>query len=388
MILRHHFSAKVKKTILLVTIFIIAVSVPIQIIGGRVSADEYDDQIAALQAQIDSYNAQSAVLADQARTLQSTVDNLANQAKVIQAQIDISQAKYDQLIAQIADTEKQIADNKDALGVTLADLYVDDNVTPVEIIFSSKNISEYMDKQEYRSSIRNELTATITRIKELKAQLETQKAETEVVLTDQKNQRAALDAKKAEQQKILDDTKGQEAAFQDLVRTSDAEIASLRSQQIAANLARANNYGGDFTSLPGDGTRGGYPINWMSDAAMYYCMSDDWGMCQRQCVSYAAFKVAQSYGNMPYWGGIGNANQWDDNARNWGIPIGTTPKPGSVGVMDSGYYGHVAWVESVNANGTINISHFNINWNGDYAEWYNVNSGFFDYYIYFGEWNR
>jgi len=219
----------------------------------------------------------------------------------------------------------------------------------------------------------------------LKIQLETQKVEAERVLNDQKTQKAALVDKQNEQQQLLDQTAGQEIAYQLLSADNKSKIDALRIQQAAELAALASSKGGHYTSSQGDGSRGGYPLKWLNAGLDAYV--DDWGMYTRECVSYAAFKVDQAYGNMPYWGGIGNANQWDDNARNIGIPYGNVPKAGSVGVIDNGTYGHVAWVESVNADGTINISHFNIDWNGDYAEWYNVSPSFFNTYIYFGEWN-
>lgn len=350
----------------------------------NVHADKYDDQINAIKAQIEVYNSQAAVLADQAKTLQQAVATLQNQITVLQAQIDLSQLKHDKLVAEIAKTEKQIIDNKNALGDTIASLAVDDSITPLEMLAGSKNIGDFLDKQAYRESIRNELTATIAKIKKLKKELEEQKAEVERIMADLGAQRAQLDSKRAEQQRLLDQTRGEEAAYQQLVSKSNSEISRLRTQQAAENAARARNYGGGYYSGPGDGSRGGYPMAWM--AAPLDAYVDPWGMYTRECVSYAAFKVNQAYGNMPYWGGIGNANQWDDNARRIGIPIGTTPKPGAVGVVDGGYYGHVAWVESVNSDGTINISHFNVNWSGDYFEWYNVSPRYFNWYIYFGEW--
>jgi len=371
------------RVVIIIVCVLLVIAGPLQM-ARNASADKYDDQINALQKDVDAYNAQTAILASKAKTLQSEVAILQNQAAIIQAQIDISQAKYDKLVQQIAETEKKIQDNKDALGKTIADLYVDERITPIEMLASSKNVSDYLDKQEYRSSVRDELTATIGKIKDLKTMLEKQKVDAERVLTDQKSQHEALVGKQNEQQKLLNDTRGEESAYQQLSNANNAEIGRLRSQQAAELAARARSNGGGYSSSPGDGSRGGYPLKWLDQGLDYYV--DDWGMFTRECTSYAAFKVAQAYGNMPYWGGIGNANQWDDNARNLGIPIGTTPKPGSVGVVDGGYYGHVAWVESVNGNGTINISHFNVNWSGDYSEWYNLSPSYFNYYIYFGEW--
>ena len=121
--------------------------------------------------------------------------------------------------------------------------------------------------------------------------------------------------------------------------------------------------------IAGSNGRDTYPNKWRNipqDSVV-----DSWGMYNRECVSYTAWKVYESGRYMPYWGGIGNANQWDDNARRMGIPVDGNPRPGDVAVAHWGYYGHVMYVESVNPNGTINISQYNYDFNGTYSEVYN-----------------
>lgn len=57
--------------------------------------------------------------------------------------------------------------------------------------------------------------------------------------------------------------------------------------------------------------------------------------------------------------GLGNANTWYARAPSYGLSVGSIPKPGAVGTTTRGKYGHVVYVESVNANGSINISEMN-----------------------------
>lgn len=97
---------------------------------------------------------------------------------------------------------------------------------------------------------------------------------------------------------------------------------------------------------------------------------DPWGMYMRQCVSYTAWKVASSGRTMPYWGGRGNAAQWDDNARAAGIPVDGVPRVGSVAVDHSkgGGFGHTSYVEEIYSDGTIRISQYNARWDGTYSE--------------------
>lgn len=379
-------SKKVLSRVTLAVIaLVVAVAVPLSQYG-QVSADKYDEQIRALQQEINGFQAQAAELSRQAQTLQNELASLAAQKAGIQAQIDLSQAKYDKLVVDIKQTEQEIADNKDALGETLADMYVDDTITPLEMLASANDIGDYVDQQEYRDSIKSTLTDTIHRIDELKKQLETQKKEVENVLADQKAQREQLAAKEAEQAKLLADTQGQEAAFQGLMADRNSQISSLRQQQEAEIQARLRQSGVSGSAVAGDPGRGGYP-NYLANSDYYNPIVDPWGMYSRQCVSYTAWKVHQKNGYMPYWGGRGNANQWPGNARAAGIGTGSSPRAGSVGVISSGVYGHVVWVESVNGNGTINISQYNefipgAGW-GQYSERYNVPAYTYDTYIYF-----
>ena len=85
---------------------------------------------------------------------------------------------------------------------------------------------------------------------------------------------------------------------------------------------------------------------------------------------------------LPAYRSLGNANTWDDRARAGGITVSRTPIAGSIFQTDAGYYGHVGIVESVNSDGTINISDMNgiAGW-GRRGVQYNVSpSGY--WYIY------
>lgn len=54
-----------------------------------------------------------------------------------------------------------------------------------------------------------------------------------------------------------------------------------------------------------------------------------------------------------------NANRWDDVARANGILVNRSPSAGAIFQTDSGWYGHVGYVESVNSDGSINVSERN-----------------------------
>lgn len=374
------------RAVLVVSVVVMAFAVPIQM-SSPASADPYDERIRALEINIAGYENEAAQLAQQSDSLQREVSRLASEKSTIQAQIDISQAKYDKLVADIAQTEKEIIENQDALGSTIADLYVDNDISPLEMLASSTNIGDYMNRQEYRNSVKDELNGTIKKITTLKSQLDKQKVDVENVLRDQTSQKDSLASKEAEQQGLLDKTKGDEATYRQLSSQSQSQKAQLQREQQSAIEAAMRAAGGGGSAVAGDPNKGGYPSN-LANSDYNNPVVDPWGMYSRQCVSYTAWKVYQKNGRMPYWGGHGNANQWPGNARAAGIVTSQTPRAGSVGVIMAGAYGHVVWVESVNANGTINISQYNY-WNaggsgwGHYSEMYNVSPGAYDVYIYF-----
>jgi len=333
-----------------------AVGVAVSANIATVHADKFDDEINALQGQINNYQGEAVKLGKQANDLQATIGKLQAQQDSIQAQINLSQVKYDQLVKQIKDTETKIARNQDVLSETIGDLYVNNSVSPVEMLASSKNIGDYLDQQEFRSSVRDRVENAIKEIKSLKKSLEKKKSEVEIVLADQNKQKEALVAKKSEQSKLLADTQGSQAGYNALIGQQNQKIGALRAQQAAAMAAAGGSEGIVYGSSS-------YP--WMNssmqydDGCNYYSggsAADPWGYCKRQCVSYVAWKLnTDGRGNRNY-SGLGNANNWGSGGRgvSW-----SELSPGDVIIWYVGGYGHVMYVESV-SGGEVGISQMNV----------------------------
>lgn len=352
----------VAKSSIVAAAVLMSASIPVAF-AQNVLADKYDDQVKKLQSEADSYQQRASTLGVLASTLQAQLDTLTKQKNEIQAQINTSQAKRNKLEKDIAATEKKIAINKEALGEIVADMYVDSSISPLEMLASSKNIGDYVDKQEYRSSMQDNLNSTIKQIKSLRSQLEKQKKQVENVLRDQKSQKNALAAKEAEQAKLVSDTRGEESAYNGLVAKRNNEISSVRAQQAAAMAAAARqSTGGSLNIGAGSASGGGYPAIWAN--AEQDTLVDNWGLYNRECVSYTAWKVASTGRYVPHFGGAGNANQWPSTTARYGIANGSTPKAGSVAIWYVGAYGHAMYVEAVNGDGTITVSDYNNNMDG------------------------
>jgi len=374
------------KSLIILAVITMAFIAPFQSVQP-VLADKYDDQINALQQDINKFNAQAAALKAQANSYQSAVGQLQAEAGVIQAQIELSQTRFDQLTAQIADTEKKITENRNALGITIANLYVDEKISPLEMLASSKNISDYLDKQEYRNSVRDELTSTIKEIKDLQTQLTQQKTDVERALGDQTNSRNALVAKQNEQQDLLNQTQGQEAAFQQLIGVNRQKQADLQAQQQIAIAAAISSSGG--ATLLQSGAAADYPwgpancqmVGSYSSGGSNGSGGDGYGYGCRQCVSYTSWRVARETGYYPVnWG---DATNVPSSARASGYRTGFSPAVGSLAVIH-GNPGHVAWVDAVNGDGTLIVSQYNYNYGAGWGLFsqMRMSASVFDEYVY------
>jgi len=357
-------------------LLLIALAIVVGSNSSNVFADKYDEQIKQLQNEAGALQGRADELNIYGNTLQEAVNTLNAQIADLQAKISANQAEQTKLTAEIAQAEKDIAQRNEALKQNLKQMYIEGDVSTLEKVASSKGISDYVDKQEYRNKIRERVQKAVDTIKDLKQKNEKRKADVELLIKNDEAMKAQVGAQQAQQAALLAQTRGEEAAYQQQISGKKSQIGRLQAEQAATN--RRSLGGGRISA--GDPGRGGYP-NSLHYAAKDTVV-DPWGMYNRECVSYAAWKVQQSYGNMPYWGGRGNANQWPSSARADGIATGSTPRAHSVAISMAGYYGHAMWVESVNGDGTITVSQYNYAVDGQYSEMRTSASGLI--YIYFG----
>ena len=360
--------------------------------GRTVFADRYDEQIKTAKKEASKNQGQADEFSKMADNYQAELTQLEAQARGLQEQIAASERRHDQLEKDIKSNEQKVATNKSALGDTIVDLQIDSEATALEMVASSRNISDFVDRQTQQAAIQNKLNDTINEINRLKKKLKTQQKQVKQELANQKSQRQQLASKEAEKQKLISETRGEESKYRERAKANNERVNQLQAAQAeenrraaAAAIAAASRSGGGasaggFASIPsGAPGGGGYPGVWANAPINSYV--DSWGLYSRQCVSYAAWKVASTGRYVPHFAGRGNANEWPSTVAGHGIPSGSAPRAGSVAMMPIGYYGHVMYVESVNADGTITVSDYNLAWDGLYRVYTRSASGLT--YIYF-----
>lgn len=337
-----------------------------------VRADTFDDQINALSQQNASAQSQLDQLVSQASSYQDAINQLQAQIDSVRAALAANQAQQADLANQIAAVQAQIDQQKAILADDVKTTYVNGQLTPVEMLATSQSLSDYIDKQEAYAQVQDSIQKTMAQIQSLQRSLQAKKAEVDLLVEGEQSQNTQLTDAQNKQNELLAYNQGQQDAFNQQISANSSKIADLRRQQAILNARY------DIGNFVGSPDNGGYPSAWAG--APQDSMIDSWGMYNRECVSYAAFKVHQDYlagrdsHDMPWWGGYGNANQWDDNAIASGIPVDSNPTPGSIAISNAGYYGHAMYVEAVNGN-QIYVQQYNQQLNGQYSEGWRYTTG-------------
>lgn len=323
-------------------------------------ADQFDEQIKALNQDSSQKRVAQSQLGAEASSLNDEINRLQGQIDAVQGRINDLNGQIASLKKQITDAETELAKQKAVLGQTIKATYVDGDVSTIEMLASSKDLSDFFDKQQYRESVRTKIKNTVDRITTLKVQLKSNKETVEKALGEQQNLQGQIVSQRSEKDRILGLNESQQNALNAQIKNNSAKASELRRQQAIEN----SKHGSGVSS--GDPSKGGYPAKWAN--APQDSLLDNWGMYNRECVSYTAWKVFESGRFMPYWGGRGNANQWPDNTSN----KSKTPAVGTVAIAYWGYYGHAMYVEAVSGS-RVYVSQYNYGVRGEYSEmWINT----------------
>lgn len=331
------------------------------------SVSELRAQAAALEQQIRDNDAKANKLAQEADSLKKKIAEYDLQITQVQNQIQLTSIKISELEAELARAQAELDRQKELLKTSLRALYKKGDASSFELLVGSQSFSQFVNEQEYLERLKTGIQKSAEKVIELKQQIQTNKEEQEKLLKQQEEQKAALDTARAERQSVLDYTQGQEANYRNMVDSLKQQQREINAKIFAQSSAQI---------FPGDPGKGGYPDVWANSPMD--TLVDNWGMYNRECVSYAAYRVAASGRNMPsnwpsYYfrfgaGHGGNARDWVGNAEVDGIPYDRNPRVGDVAILVSGTYGHAAYVEQVLDGGRVYISQYNYDWNGNYSE--------------------
>ena len=397
----------------LLTVLVTGTVLSLGALAPSVNAQDFDSQIETVNSSIANIN-------EKKSAVNSTIDTLAKELSDVQTKIDTTQAKkaevqeqIETLKTEIAKLEKVIAERNTRLEEQARSVQTNGARSYLDFLLNAESLSDAVsrigvvmdlmganrelmqqqaeDKKQVESkeeaqqeklaeqeaaekelaSLQTELNDTFSKNKVLLANL-SQEELAEITKRD------GLVAEKEAFQKRLAEEKAKaeaeaariaEASRQALAaQASQSQTTATQTSYEAPAPAAAASTASSSTSTPAAQTQtssytyttgGGFPA---VDPSFRASLN---GGYFGQCTYYVFNRMAQ-VGTPIGHSMMGNAAEWPSYARSYGYSVSHSPSAGSAIVFQQGLagadptYGHVAFVEAVNADGSLYISEMNV----------------------------
>jgi peptidoglycan hydrolase CwlO-like protein len=326
-----------------------------------VHADTVQQQINNLNAQNAQSSSALSGLELQANSYQDAINKLEAQVASIQGAINANEAQQASLQQQIQADQVKITQQKQLLSQDIEAMYVNGQMSTIEMLATSNNLSNFVDAETYRGAVQGKLQGLLTQIAQLDNQLESQKTQLQQTLVTQQAQQAQLSSAQSQQAQLLSMNQTQQASYDQQIQANDAQINALRAQQAAANASIAGRVnisasGGSGGACDTGSGNGGYPMSLCS--AGQDSVNDPWGFPNRECTSYAYwyFVTQEGQGSFKV---SGNAGWWWETSNYPVTTWNSSVKVGALGIEPSsslnapvpslhgGYFGHVMIVKAL-----------------------------------------
>ena len=401
----------------LLTVLVTGTVLSLGALAPSVNAQDFDSQIETVNSSIANIN-------EKKSTVNSTIDTLAKELSDVQTKIDTTQAKkaevqeaIETLKTEIAKLEKVIAERNTRLEEQARSVQTNGARSYLDFLLNAESLSDAVsrigvvmdlmsanrelmqqqaeDKKQVESkeeaqqeklaeqeaaekelaSLQTELNDTFSKNKVLLANL-SQEELAEIAKRD-----GLVAEKEAFQKRLAEEKAKAEAEAARIAEASRQALAAQASQSqttatqtsyeapapTAASTASTST-ASSSTSTPAPAAQtssytytagGGFPA---VDPSFRASLN---GGYFGQCTYYVFNRMAQ-VGTPIGHSMMGNAAEWPAYARSYGYSVSNSPSAGSAIVFQQGLagadptYGHVGFVEAVNADGSLYISEMNV----------------------------
>lgn len=401
----------------LLTVLVTGTVLSLGALAPSVNAQDFDSQIETVNSSIANIN-------EKKSAVNSTIDSLAKELSDVQTKIDSTQAKkaevqeqIETLKAEIAKLEKVIAERNSRLEEQARSVQTNGARSYLDFLLNAESLSDAVsrigvvmdlmsanrelmqqqaeDKKQVESkeeaqqeklaeqeaaekelaSLQTELNDTFSKNKVLLANL-SQEELAEIAKRD-----GLVAEKEAFQKRLAEEKAKAEAEAARIAEASRQALAAQASQSQttatqtsyeapapAAASTASTSTASSSTSTPAPAAQtssytytagGGFPA---VDPSFRASLN---GGYFGQCTYYVFNRMAQ-VGTPIGHSMMGNAAEWPSYARSYGYSVSHSPSAGSAIVFQQGLagadptYGHVAFVEAVNADGSLYISEMNV----------------------------
>ena len=217
-------------------------------------------------------------------------------------------------------------------------------------------MGESSNQSKYVEAIQIQVNSLYDEHLEIKKDLDKQKEEQEAkkeelnnLLARQQEYKRGSEYQVSQKDKLMNMSAQQKVEYDAMAEKIRGEIAYVSSE-----ILRNRQSSGD-----GGNIGGGSGYNYSCGAV------DGWGFYTCQCTSYAAWYWGGRWNRGPGPTGTGDAKNWPNLASYNGVGVHSTPQQGAIiswpgdDVYIPTQYGHVAIVEEIYPDGTIQISEYN-----------------------------
>jgi len=387
----------------LLTVLVTGTILTLGALTPNVSAQDFDSQINSVNSTIANIN-------DKKAAVNATIDSLVSELSGVQTKIDATQAQkaeaqatIDSLKSEISKLEKVIAERNERLEEQARAVQTNGARSYVDFLLNAENLSDIVNRIGVVMDLIGANRDLMQQQAEDKKQVETKEEQQQAKLAEQQkaeeelqglqtklnetfdknkvllanlsqeelaeiSKRDGLVAEKETFQKRLAEEKAKaeaeaariaEASRQALAAEVTNSVATATSYQSPTSRATSSATAATQTSNYTYTTGGGFPA---VDPSYRAALN---GGYFGQCTYYVFNRMAQ-VGTPIGHSMMGNAAEWPAYARSYGYSVSNSPSAGSAIVFQQGLagadptYGHVAFVEAVNADGSLYISEMNV----------------------------
>lgn len=182
------------------------------------------------QSKLDQIGQEYSAIADQLSQTQAQVGDLSSQIDAKQAEIEQKQTEIDAKQAEVEAKQQQLGDR-------MCSAYKSGGSSVLDILLSSATFEELTSNIYYLDKISAADQAMISEVKDLKAELESQKSSLETEKAELESQKSELETLQAQQEQQLEEAQAKQAEAQDLVSNLSSEVKELMAQRDAELLA-------------------------------------------------------------------------------------------------------------------------------------------------------
>ena len=131
------------------------------ITASWVGAATLQEQINALSAENSQKQVDKNNKLTEASSYQDAINRLQGEINAKQAAINEHSAEIERLKAEIAAAEVELGKQKKTLGEVIKSMYLEGDISTVEMLATSKDLSDFFDKQQYRESVQSKVKNTV-----------------------------------------------------------------------------------------------------------------------------------------------------------------------------------------------------------------------------------